>query len=332
MNNLKKKLNLIWDDKCKGYDKLPSTLPAVDRIIVIGDIHGDYNQLINSLKIGKVINNNLDWIGEDTIVVQVGDQIDSCRFNGNIHCNDIGGTYNDNAEDIKILNFMTELHYKAQKNDGGVYSLMGNHELLNVMGDMTYVSHENIKEFTNYRTKNNSIINNPIEGRKYAFKPGNNIGNFLGCTRQMALIIGSNLFVHAGIVPEIAKKYKVKDLNTVLSLYLFDELNNPTHFHDIFMSSQLSPLWNRTFGTLNQTYESCKFYMEPLNKAYKVGKIYVGHTPQIEDGIHSSCNDKIWKVDNGMSRAFDTFKNPNNNKNTQVLEIINDGEIFNILN
>lgn len=331
MDNLKKKINSVWNNKCKNYDKLPSTLPAADRIIVIGDIHGDLNQLIKSLKIAKVINRKLEWVGDDTIVVQVGDQIDSCRFNGKIHCNEVGGSYNDTAEDIKILQFMTELHFKAQKHDGAVYSLMGNHELLNVMGDMTYVSHENIKEFTNYRTKNNSIINDPIEGRKYAFTPGNDIANFLGCTRQMALIIGSNLFVHAGIVPEIAKKYNVENLNTILSLYLFDELNNPRQFHDIFMSSQLSPLWNRTFGSLNQSYDNCKFYMEPLDKSYKVGKIYVGHTPQLKDGIHSSCNNKIWKVDNGMSRAFDTFKS-NETKRTQVLEILNDGEIFNILN
>jgi hypothetical protein len=332
MNNFKKKINKIWNNKCLNYDKLPSTLPAVDRIIVIGDIHGDLSQLIKSLKIGKVINNNLDWIGEDTVVVQVGDQIDSCRYNGKIHCNNIGGTSNDNAEDIKILKFMTILHKKAKEYNGAVYSLMGNHELLNVMGDMTYVSYENIKEFTNYRTKNNSIINDPVEGRKHAFTPGNDMANFLGCTRQMALIIGSNLFVHAGIVPQISKKYKVEDLNNILSLYLFDELNNPTHFHDVFMSAEISPLWNRTFGSLNQSYDNCKYYMEPLKTAYKVGKIYVGHTPQLKDGIHSSCDNKIWKVDGGMSRAFDTFKNSKDNNKAQVLEILNDGESFNILN
>ena len=33
---------------------------------------------------------------------------------------------------------------------------------------------------------------------------------FLACTRQTALIIGSNLFVHAAIVPDLAKEYKVK--------------------------------------------------------------------------------------------------------------------------
>ena len=68
---------------------------------------------------------------------------------------------------------MTALHSKAQQHDGAVYSLMGNHELLNVMGDMTYVSHENIKEFTNYRTKNNSTCLHCPEG--FSSNEGSNL-------------------------------------------------------------------------------------------------------------------------------------------------------------
>lgn len=329
MNKFNDKLNKIWSQKCKGYGKLPSTLPAVDRIIVIGDIHGDLYQLIKSLKIAKVIDDSLKWTGDDTVVVQVGDQIDSCRSTGLLHCNNAGASLDDKAEDVTILKFMSKLHKQARKDGGAIYSLMGNHELLNVMGDMTYVSYENIKEFTSYKTKNNTSFNDPLEARKYAFSPGNDLANFLGCTRQMALIIGSNLFVHAGIVPEIAKKYNVKELNTILSLYLFDELNNPAQFHDLLISANLSPLWNRVFGTLKESYDSCKYYMEPLENAYQVGKIYVGHTPQLKNGIQSICSKKIWKVDNGVSRAFDSFKNV---KKTQILEILNDGEKINILN
>ena len=207
---------------CKKFPVLPDVLPAVRRIIVIGDLHGDWDLTLESLRIGKVIDNNNKWVGDDTVVVQLGDQVDRCRFNG-IPCNNPEATPNDEASDIKILKFFTDLHNQAQKQGGAVYSILGNHELMNVDGDMRYVSYAGLKEFDNYTKPNGDDFNSGEEARKWAFKPGNPLANFLACTRQMALIIGKHLFVHAGIIPEIVHKYGVKDLNTILSLYLFNK-------------------------------------------------------------------------------------------------------------
>ena len=43
------------------------------RIIVIGDIHGDDEIFISTLKMCNVINNLHEWIGGDTYVIQMGD-------------------------------------------------------------------------------------------------------------------------------------------------------------------------------------------------------------------------------------------------------------------
>jgi len=83
---------------------------------------------------------------------------------------------------------------------------------MNVKGDMRYVSYENVKDFDNYEKPDGKIIKDGMEARKWAFSPGNPIANFLGCTRQLSLIIGSNLFVHAGVVPQIAKNMGKKHL------------------------------------------------------------------------------------------------------------------------
>jgi len=325
-----KNFDKIWKAKCSTHNKLPNILPAVRRIIVIGDVHGDYDQVLNCLKIGGVINDQKQWIGGDTVVVQLGDQVDSCRAAGFCHLPNT--TSNDKAEDIKILQFFTALHEDAAKAGGAVYSILGNHELMNVQGDMTYVSYENIMEFDKNYFK-------ALDKRKKDFKPGNELANFLACTRQMALIIGSNLFVHAGIVPEIVTQYpNVNDLNKLLTLYLLGELETPHHFNDIFMSAQHSPLWNRVFGNVNNSIDKCKRLMKPLKDVYNVGRIYVGHTPQVSFGIKSSCNDKIWLADNGVSRAFDdldlNYKMTGERSVTrqaQVLEILNDGEKITIL-
>lgn len=333
----KKEWEQIYKEKCDNFNILPSILPAVKRIIVLGDLHGDWEMTITSLKIAKLINNELNWIGGDTVVVQLGDQIDSCRFIS-IPCNLPQATKDDEASDMKILNYFTELHRQAQKKGGAVYSIIGNHELMNVNGNMRYVSFKNINDFNNYKKPNGTVIVDGMEARKWAFSPGNPIADFLGCTRQLSLIIGSNLFVHAGVLPKIAEKYNVKEMNKILFLYLTNKLDNSKDYIDLLDSADYSPLWNRIFGSTNQSKQSCDFLMNPLHKIYKVGKIFIGHTPQLTTGISSTCDERIWLTDYGASKAFDAFDNNllignqrSHVREAQVLEILNDGKQINIL-
>jgi hypothetical protein len=98
-----------YNSNCKT---LPTVVPAADRIIAIGDVHGDFKLVIDSLEIAKVIKrsgNNYEWIGKDTVVVQVGDQNDSCRsLYGS--CDHVK---HDTADDIKIFKFYTYLNINS---------------------------------------------------------------------------------------------------------------------------------------------------------------------------------------------------------------------------
>jgi hypothetical protein len=327
------KFNELWNEKCNGYDNLPNKLPPVERIIVLGDIHGDFDVLLECLIKADVINSKTEWIGGNTVVVQVGDQIDSCRFDGKNDCSNpknIPKFYNqDLPNDIKILKFMTDLHKKAQEKGGAIYSLIGNHELMNVTGDMNYVSYSNI--ISHSSTGN---VEEGIKNRKALFSPGNEMANFLACTRKIALIIGDNLFVHAGIVPYITEKYGLDDINRILTLFLLKEFDNTDIIKELLMSSH-SPLWTRVFGKSKlfgkskQVKDNCDELMDPLKKIYQVGRIYVGHTPQLETGIQNTCEEKIWLTDAAMPAAFNKFDNEykkngikNEHRHAQVLEIL----------
>ena len=46
------------------------------RIVVLGDIHGDYQQCIKSLVMCGVTDGNGHWIANDNILVQMGDLLD----------------------------------------------------------------------------------------------------------------------------------------------------------------------------------------------------------------------------------------------------------------
>jgi hypothetical protein len=346
------KFKQIWKDTCSKYniESQPHILPPVKRIIVIGDIHGDLEMTKLSLKLAKLIDNKDNWIGGETVVVQVGDQIDRCRYSG-IPCNLKRATENDEGNDWKILQYFTELHKKAQKVGGAVYSLIGNHELMNVTGDFRYVSYEGLQEFKDYKKPDGTSFKNGKEARAWAFDFGNPVSEFLACTRQVALIIGSNLFVHAGILPEIAKKYSVKNLNELMSLYLLDKLEK-NKFKD-FINPYATPLWTREYGKIglqqysNKNFKSnnvCTGLLDPLKEIYKVDKIFVGHTPLLENGIGSTCNGKVWLTDYGSSKAFDKFdkklvasetssedRHRSSTRKAQVLEILDDGREINIL-
>ena len=324
-----KKFNIEWTEKCLTYkvNSQPHVMPSVERIIVIGDIHGDLDMCYKSLQVAKLIDGNKKWIGGNTVVVQVGDQIDRCRLNG-IPCKTPEATVPDENSDLLILKYFTELHRQALDKGGAVYSLVGNHELMNVKGDMRYVSYQGLTKFDvsehfdasellNYKNWHYKIGE---ESRRHAFSPGNPISDFLACTRQMGLIIGSNLFAHAGVLPSIAKKYSIKNLNQLMSLYLFNKLNNVNEYDDILTSND-SPLWNRVFGNIGkQPYEkssidlddektksNCDKLLKPLEEIYKVTNIIVGHTPLLNNGIGNACGGRIWLTDYGVSKAFDKY-------------------------
>jgi len=112
--------------------------PNPDRLVIIGDIHGDIKRFKNILIDANIINNNIEWIAEppNTIVIQMGDQIDSLNRTED---NDW-----EVIEDIEMLKFTDLLDKIAKIKGGTVISLIGNHEFMNILGNYSYVSDKSI--------------------------------------------------------------------------------------------------------------------------------------------------------------------------------------------
>lgn len=361
-DDLKSIYKLTYQEKCKKYPDMEdkNILKAVPRIIAIGDLHGDYEETINILKvagIAKIKNNKVVWTGGETVVVQVGDQIDRCR---QLPCKQMDEDDDENS-DIKILELLTELNSQAMKEGGAFYSLVGNHELMNVDGKMHYVSPANYTGFHDDKNNSKFLKNMPhgnidMDARSWAFKPGNPIADFLACTRKLVLLIGSTLFVHAGVLPEIAKKYKnLGDINNIMSLYLWKKLDDKKlmAFQDILGPNivkgqtiinpsnllcdgpecfDISPLWNRQIGNLPDNKKECDEIFDVLEKIYGVERMVVGHTPK--SGISFKCSKKLIYVDYGASSAFDVAdqsirngKGRSKHRQPQVLEITHDKDV-----
>lgn len=348
---------------CK-YNYIPAILPPVKRIIAIGDLHGDYGLTIDTLKIAKLIKMQNDkpvWIGGETVVVQVGDQVDRCRPY-DTKCDRPDATVNDEHSDLKILELFTELNKQANKVGGLVISLLGNHELMNVMGNLNYVSYKGLTEFAEYVDANNpdkdfglreglSKLETGINARKHAFAPGNEWGKYLACTRLSFVIIGSFIFVHAGIVPKLTKSLHINHrrdfikINQLVRSWLLGLIENDENLDIIIKNSKISLFWDRILGSIppnvNINYRECKSHLKPVLKLLELKGMVVGHTPQFfknKDKANATCSNSLFRIDNGGSQAFSKFDNQLNNngeisvlRGAQALEILNDGKTINLI-
>ncbi|CAH6420130.1 Hypothetical protein MVR_LOCUS42 [uncultured virus] len=343
---------------CPKGQFIPATLPAVHRIIAIGDIHGDLGLAIRSFKLARLIDDDFNWIADppNTVVVQVGDQVDSCRPTDDKQCHT---TYyeGDKPNDLKVLDFFEDIGHKAQQQGGAVYSLLGNHELMNAQGRFGYVSFMNWQHFHYTDPDTQQVYEGPA-GRREAFKPGGPLAKRLGCGRPTVLVIGSTMFVHAGLLPVLAERLdyigfdsnvKLHYLNALVRKWLLHKLGSDSNDLEAkrmvidapsSSSTTISPFWTRIFGQIpagsNINDGKCADAVKKTLEVYKIGKLVVGHTPQLfthNAGINGTCymvdssNPTLFRVDAGFAEAFSSFGKPHP---IQVLEIIDDRQ-FNIL-
>ena len=285
---------------------LPTVLPPVRRIIAIGDIHGDFRALIKCLRLAKVVNERWEWIGGDTVVIQLGDQIDSKCRSGNCEKDEVG-------DELKIIMFLDKLHEKAKPTNGAVYSLLGNHELMNVMGDLNYNSPENLVSFGGAQSRINK------------FAPSGELAVYLACNRNSIMKIGDFMFVHGGLLPNKAKQYSLEAINSIIREYLLGNKSQDDPDVSNLLVGKESPFWTRTFSNIfsGHSEKSCSILNNTI-EYLKLKGMVVGHT--VQNGINSACDGKIWRTDIGMSRSFGK-----KHKKIQVLEIKDNGKEINVL-
>ena len=276
---------MIGDDIIYEY-------PNCDRLVIIGDIHGDIKRLKTILIDAKIINNNIEWIAEppNTVVVQMGDQVDSLNRDESIAGWEV-------LDDVEVIYFTNLLDKFAQSKGGRFISIIGNHEFMNVIGNYSYVSSK-------------SMANNENK-RRELFKAKGVLSPILS-KRPIVLKIGELFFCHAGLTTkhlELLKKYgkDISYINRIWKSFVLhgNVLKEDKELFDNILLDYNGILWTRELDNQNDLNEMLK----SINCTF----MFVGHT--VMDGI-KFYNNKVWYTDTGISRAF------GNNK-YQYMEIIN---------
>ena len=103
---------------------LAQSPPSGRRIVAIGDIHGAYSEFTSILKRTGLVDGDLKWSGGRATLTQTGD-------------------YTDRGTDVrKVMDLLMQLERDAKSAGGQVVVLLGNHEVMNFIGDWRDVTPE----------------------------------------------------------------------------------------------------------------------------------------------------------------------------------------------
>jgi hypothetical protein len=201
---------------------------APARVIAIGDIHGSYDGLTTILKRTGLIDDQLRWSGGRTTVVQTGDYTDR------------------GADTRKVMDLLMRLEREAKSAGARFTVLMGNHEVMNLIGDMRDVTPEICAAFATAdsaarqeegwrqyervakaraaaatpvppvyaKTREEWIAAHPPGCLEYreAFAPNGPYGRWLR-EKDIAAIVDGTLFMHAGLNPSRPAPASIAEVN-----------------------------------------------------------------------------------------------------------------------
>jgi len=105
------------------------TWSGIERIVAVGDVHGDHAQFLKTLFAAKVIDKDARWVGGKTHLVQTGDLFDR------------------GPDSRKAMDLLMKLEVEAKKTGGHVHCLAGNHEEMILRGDWRYVHPGEVQAF-----------------------------------------------------------------------------------------------------------------------------------------------------------------------------------------
>jgi hypothetical protein len=106
----------------------PRAEPAA-RVVAIGDIHGAYDEFVETLRRTGLVDDTLKWSGDRTVLVQTGDFLDR------------------GAKVREVMDLLMALEPQARAAGGRVEVLLGNHEAMNLISETRDVNPEAYARF-----------------------------------------------------------------------------------------------------------------------------------------------------------------------------------------
>jgi hypothetical protein len=259
----------------------PSSYAAPERLVAIGDVHGDLAAYRAALRLAGAIDADDHWSGGSLFVVQMGDLVDR------------------GDDEPEILALTTRLETEAAAAGGHFVALNGNHEFMNAQLDFRYVTPEGFTDFGRFRDEASrdarSAVPRPMQGRAGAFEPGSRHAREFA-RRHTVVVVGDTVFVHGGLVPAVAAE-GLDAINQAARAFFLGERPLAR-----FLQSEDGPVWHRGYA-VEEGAETCAQLEDALSRV-RAARMVVGHTVQ-DGGITEGCDERVWRIDVGLARYYD---------------------------
>lgn len=284
--------------------------PGDSRVVAVGDVHGDYERFMDVLIMAGVANSRGRWTGARATLIQLGDVL------------------HRGPASRRCLDLLMKLEPQARSAGGRVVMILGNHEVMRMMGDFRYVSPGEDAEFRTPKSPRERDLyfetylnvmrheGRPMDrpdlamgfreqweasfplGRAEmikAFGDRGAYGKWLR-NRPVAVVAGESLFVHAGISP----KYMLWDDGRFVDRFRHDiDMQDPEAGG--FLADELGPFWWR--GLVQKPESELAEHIDALLARWKVRRMVVGHHPQ-KGVIRPIFGGKVLLADAGISELY----------------------------
>jgi hypothetical protein len=271
----------------------PATQTAWDhvaRVVVMGDLHGDYGKFHDMLQQAGLIDARDRWSGGATHLVQVGD-------------------VPDRAPDTRrILDLLMRLEPQAKRAGGYVHALIGNHEAMNMEGDLRYTTPGEFAAFADSKSSRRRdayyaavvaalkahppapglpVFDDAYRARFDAEHPLGWVEHQLAwsakgvygrwvLTHSAIIRIDDALYMHGGLGPQFLP-FDVDVMNNAVLAALRHQPEVVGGPQAILWNEQ-GPLWYRGLAQNDEAAETA--HVAALLSRYKVRHVVIGHTKQ----------------------------------------------------
>jgi hypothetical protein len=295
-----------------SYAWAASEWSDVNRIVAIGDVHGDYDQFLSLLQEAGLVNKRGKWTGDNATLVQTGDITDR------------------GPDSRKIMDLLMKLEKSASSDGGSVHVLTGNHEVMNIRNDTRYV---HAGEYDSFRDQNSrrrqdlyyeQTINFIRESKpeeewpefnnhykddwekKYplgyvehrvAWAATGEYGKWV-ISHNSVIKINDTLFLHGGLSAAYAGM-SLEEINTRARTELVD----PKRLgEEALINADDGPFWYRGWASLPETPEN-ELILDEVLSSQGVKRMVIGHTPLVP-AVLPRFGGKILIIDVGLAAHY----------------------------